>query len=64
MDSYKKAALEQKFSSFYLTWKFPCYYFLLTWYIKRGTQNFHFQADRAESASAYNGQKDFACHFR
>ena len=57
MDSYKKAALEEKCSSFYLTWKFPSHYFVLTWHTKLGTWNFHFQADRAESANAHNCQK-------
>ena len=41
MDSYKKAASEEKFSSFYLTWKFPWHYFVLTWNTKLGAET-HF----------------------
>ena len=53
MDSYKEAALEEMFSSFYLTWEFPGRYFVLAGHTKLGTQNFHFQVDWAESACTY-----------
>ena len=51
MDSYKNAY--KKVFKLYLTWEFPWHYFALTGHTKLGTQNFHFQADRAENACAY-----------